>query len=116
MQRSIVLLPEPDAPMMLSTSPFSTLRWISRSTVMIAELLLQMHKLYDLFTHGSALPRGFDADLGGAVALRAEDHIAVVPVEFTLHKAQQPRDRESQNEVQHAHDKIRLERLQSSGA
>ena len=32
MQRSIVLLPEPDAPMMLMTSPFFTLRLMSRRT------------------------------------------------------------------------------------
>lgn len=36
---------------------------------MIAELLLQMYKLYDLFTHGSALPRGFDGGSSAALSL-----------------------------------------------
>ena len=35
MQRSIVLLPEPEEPMMLMTSPFSTEKLMSRSTACV---------------------------------------------------------------------------------
>ena len=49
--------------------------------------------------------------LGCRITLRSENRVIILAVETLFDIAQQARDREREYEVQHAYNKVRLERL-----